>query len=141
MGAIAPIDFEKCLFAPIDFIRFPYDFDNFLLNSVKKGAEKETCTHRLKFLMIPMSYGISFLFSKNFFPTRVQVSERTEKKISEKKTTMGNFNFCSKLITFIQIQFGMLGTGTRLFNNFGSKLQGRRNWGCYSTPNFFVGSV
>ena len=47
MGAIAPIDFEKRLFAPIDFVSFPYGFDNFLLNSVKKGAEMETCTHRL----------------------------------------------------------------------------------------------
>jgi len=46
MGAIAPIDFEEHLFAPTDFVNFPYDFDNFLQNSVKKGAEKETCTHR-----------------------------------------------------------------------------------------------
>jgi len=50
MGAIAPIDFEEHLFAPTDFVNFPYDFDNFLLNLVKKGAEKETCTHRLKLL-------------------------------------------------------------------------------------------
>jgi hypothetical protein len=39
MGAIAPIDFEKCLFAPIDFVSFPHEFDNFLLNSVKKGLK------------------------------------------------------------------------------------------------------
>jgi hypothetical protein len=54
MGAIAPIDFEKHLFAPTDFVNFPYDFDNFLLNSVKNGAEKEICTHQLKFLTMPL---------------------------------------------------------------------------------------
>ena len=41
MGAIAPIDFKKCLFAPIDFVTLPYNFESFLLNLVKKGAESE----------------------------------------------------------------------------------------------------
>ena len=54
MVAIAPIDFEKRLFAPIDFVSFSYNFDNFLLNLVKKVTEKETCTRLLKFLTTPL---------------------------------------------------------------------------------------
>ena len=70
MGAIASIDFEKHLFAPIDFASLPSGFDNFLLDSVKKGVEKETCTHRLKFLTTALDKG------KLTMPGSVSLAER-----------------------------------------------------------------